>query len=440
MTGKLRVDRVILVEGRYDATALATQVEGLILTTDGYSIFSNEEKKALIRRLGRQRGLLILTDSDAAGFRIRHYIEKIATGCDIRHAYIPAVAGKESRKALPSAEGTLGVEGMPPATLRLALERAGVTAGHAQKNSLTYTHLYELGISGGPGSAERRRALLHRAGLPQRLSKKALLEVLDSLYSYEELKQLANQTKHDTAGKTEQPVLFWDFHGTLTLPEVTWYEVALEAAAEQMPHRPLTREVLEQHFSQTCLPWWTVPGRDTRHLAGSEAWWGHCEREFEGMFQNCGFTPEEAEQLAPILREKSLEPARYTLYPDAVPTLEALRERGYKSYILSNNFPELAQIVEALGIRHLFEGLIVSGLVGYDKPHPGIFAAAREMADGPQNPWMVGDNPHDDIAGAKAAGFTTVAAHGTKSPDADYEIGDLAEILHILPGGEGEGA
>lgn len=431
---KLRVGRVILVEGRYDAAALASQVEGLILTTDGFSLFSDEEKKALIRRLGKQRGLLILTDSDAAGFRIRHYIEKIAAGCDIRHTYIPAVQGKESRKAGPSKEGTLGVEGMPPGTLRLALERAGIAvetssaAKAGEDSSITYTDLYELGISGGPGSANRRRALLQKAGLPPRLSKKALREVLSSLYSRKELEEMVN-----TVDRQEKPVLFWDFHGTLTHPDITWFEVAMEAAAEQAPHRPLSRDTLEKFFSSTCLPWWTVPSGDTRHLIGTDAWWGHCKRGFEGMFRQCGFTPAEAAGIAPILREKSLEAHRYSLYADARETLETLRGRGYTSYILSNNFPELEQLVEDLGIRHLFDGVIVSGLVGYDKPRREIFERAKGVAGNPDEAWMIGDNPKDDIAGAKAAGFTTVAVHGTTSPDADYDVKNLSDIMTLLP-------
>ena len=104
---KLRINELVLVEGRYDAAALAGVIDGLILTTDGFSIFTNSEKQALIRKLGALRGVLILTDSDAAGFRIRHYIEKIARGCTIRHAYIPALPGKESRKNAPGKEGLL---------------------------------------------------------------------------------------------------------------------------------------------------------------------------------------------------------------------------------------------------------------------------------------------------------------------------------------------
>lgn len=185
---KIKLQEVLIVEGKYDAAALASLVDALILTTDGFGIFSDAEKKALIQTLGRRRGLILLTDSDAAGFRIRHYVEKIAAGSVIKHAYVPALPGKESRKAAPSREGTLGVEGLPPEILLLALEKAGATAVPAQPSSaVTYTHLYEWGLSGSPGNTARRRQLLTRLALPQRLSKRALCQVLSSLYSRQEL-------------------------------------------------------------------------------------------------------------------------------------------------------------------------------------------------------------------------------------------------------------
>ncbi|MDL2294886.1 DUF4093 domain-containing protein [Ruminococcaceae bacterium OttesenSCG-928-D13] len=188
MTERIRLREVVIVEGKYDAAALAGLIDGLILTTGGFSIFRDDEKKALIQRLGKERGLLVLTDSDAAGFRIRHYIEKIARGCEIKNAYIPALPGKEPRKAAPAAEGTLGVEGLPPEVLAEALRRAGVAADEtAPGEAVTHTDLFELGISGGPNSAEKRRALLQKLGLPPRLSKRALCQVLGSLYTRQAL-------------------------------------------------------------------------------------------------------------------------------------------------------------------------------------------------------------------------------------------------------------
>lgn len=193
---RLRVEEVILVEGKYDAVKLADLVDGLILTTNGFSVFRNEETKRLILTLGQKRGLIVLTDSDAAGFRIRNYIGKIAQNIPVKHAYIPAIAGKERRKASPSKEGLLGVEGVPAEAILQALRTAGARERAARAGrAITYADLYEWGLSGTAGSAQTRRAWLQAIGLPPRLSKKALCEVLNSLYTYEELVQLLPKTK-----------------------------------------------------------------------------------------------------------------------------------------------------------------------------------------------------------------------------------------------------
>lgn len=436
-TEKLRVREVIIVEGKYDATALAGFVDGLILTTGGFSVFSDEEKKALIRRLGGERGLLILTDSDAAGFRIRRYVEQIAKGCVVKHAYIPAVPGKESRKATPGKEGILGVEGMSRRVLAEALAKAGAGVEAAappgetgeKADPVTHADLYEWGLSGGVGSAGKKRDFLQRAGLPPRLSKNAMCRVLNSLYTKQEVEAMLRAE--------EKPVLFWDFHGTLSLPDITWFDVCMEAAAEHAPEAGLTRQVLEKHLHATCLPWFTHPDGDTRDVAGSGPWWAHCGEEFIKMYQTCGLAKPQAEQATATLREKILQHHRYALWPDAAQTLQTLQNRGYRSYVLSNNYPELEQVLVGLGIRKYFEGVLVSGLVGYEKPRPEIFEQARKAAGcpagGPAGVWMIGDNPADDIAGGKKAGFTTVAVHGAKAPEADHRVNELSEILALLP-------
>lgn len=192
---RLRIEQVILVEGKYDAAKLTAFVDALILTTDGFGIYRNRELQALLRTLGRQQGILLLTDPDAAGFRIRHFVTNLVGAEHVLQAYVPALPGKEPRKEQPGKEGLLGVEGVPADVLYKALLDAGAEpraprAGRA----ITYTDLYEWGLSGGAGSAGRRRALLKRAGLPPRLSKKALCELLGRLYTYEEFAALARQT------------------------------------------------------------------------------------------------------------------------------------------------------------------------------------------------------------------------------------------------------
>ncbi len=199
---KLSVKEIIVVEGKYDAVKLANLVDTLVISTGGFSIFTSQETRDLIINLGKKHGVVVLTDSDAAGFQIRNYIEKFAgvRNIEIKHAYIPAQKGKEQRKAKPAKEGLLGVEGIDDETILNALKNVCTEKAQsdnnlkqAQKNSarkITHTDLYELGISGTQGSAQRKRELLRKLGLPPRLSKKAMCAVLNSLYSYEEFAEL----------------------------------------------------------------------------------------------------------------------------------------------------------------------------------------------------------------------------------------------------------
>ena len=195
---RLRIEQVVLVEGRYDAAKLAGFVDALILTTDGFGIYRDKALQALLRELGRRQGILLLTDPDAAGFRIRHFVTGLVGEEHVLQAYVPALPGKEPRKARPGKEGLLGVEGLPAQTLHKALLDAGAaprTPRSAQDRAITYADLYEWGLSGTAGSAESRRALLQRLGLPPRLSKKALCVVLNRLYTYEEFARIAAEGK-----------------------------------------------------------------------------------------------------------------------------------------------------------------------------------------------------------------------------------------------------
>lgn len=188
---KLGISRALVVEGRYDAARLANLVEGTILTTDGFAIFRDHARQELFRRTARAQGLVILTDSDAAGFRIRHFVADLVGAAYVCHAFIPALPGKEPRKAQPGREGLLGVEGVPDAqivkALQTALASAPEWAAPPPARPITYTDLYEWGLSGGAYSAEKRRAFLCKLGLPPRLNKRELVQVLNTLYTYEAL-------------------------------------------------------------------------------------------------------------------------------------------------------------------------------------------------------------------------------------------------------------
>ena len=188
----LKLEQALLVEGKYDAARLANIVDGTILTTDGFRVFKDGALQKMLKRIAAAQGLIILTDSDAAGFKIRHFVTGLVGAGNVLQAYVPAIHGKEARKAEPGKEGLLGVEGVNDELilqgLTTALEsRTTCQNQTAQSRPITYTDLYDWGISGTANSAENRRVLLYRLGLPPRLSKKELLQVLNTLYTYDAL-------------------------------------------------------------------------------------------------------------------------------------------------------------------------------------------------------------------------------------------------------------
>ena len=189
---KKTIRDVIVVEGRYDKNALSQVVDATIITLGGFAVFNDREKLAFLRRLAEQRGLIVLTDSDGAGFVIRNYLKGALPRNRVKQAYIPDIPGKERRKRTPGKEGKLGVEGMKPAVLLEALRRAGATfadeetVGERRKDPITKADLFALGLTGGTDSAAKRRALLKRLDLPEHLTPNGMLEALNLLYGREE--------------------------------------------------------------------------------------------------------------------------------------------------------------------------------------------------------------------------------------------------------------
>lgn len=188
---KPSVREVILVEGKYDKNALSQVVDATIVTTDGFGVFKDRQRIAFFKRLAARRGLILLTDSDGAGFVIRNFLKGVIPKEQLKQAYIPDIYGKEKRKAKPGKEGKLGVEGMTQEILLDALRRAGATINDqpqtVRKASITKQNLYELGLSGTADSAFRRKALLQKLELPQHMSANALLQALNILMTKEEL-------------------------------------------------------------------------------------------------------------------------------------------------------------------------------------------------------------------------------------------------------------
>lgn len=184
------IREIIVVEGRYDKNALSQVVDAVIIETSGFGIFNDAEKRKLLQTMAEARGLIVLTDSDGAGFVIRNYIKGCVDPKLVMHAYIPDIYGKERRKSAPSREGKLGVEGMKPQVLLDALIRAGATFDDEENKKtaprISKADMYARGLSGREGSAEKRAQLIKQLGLPERLTADGLLDVLNATMSREE--------------------------------------------------------------------------------------------------------------------------------------------------------------------------------------------------------------------------------------------------------------
>ena len=193
----LKIREAIVVEGRYDKNTLAQIVDAPILETKGFGLFKDPKQLELLRCVAKKRGLIVLTDSDGAGFVIRNHIKSAIPAKYLKHAYIPDVAGKEKRKAAPGKEGKLGVEGMSPEVLLAALKNAGATIegeSTARGNDqITKQDFVEFGLSGGLNASERRKRLQNRLHLPEHMSANALLQALNLLLSREELAEIVRE-------------------------------------------------------------------------------------------------------------------------------------------------------------------------------------------------------------------------------------------------------
>lgn len=183
----IKIKQAVIVEGKYDKIRLSNIVDTVIVPVHGFSVYRDRETAELIRTLARTRGIVILTDSDSAGFQIRNKIKEIARGGSVINVYVPDIKGKERRKREPSKQGLLGVEGIDDDIILEAFRKAGVLAekSEAPKDPITKADLFDLGLIGAENSAQRRAALQRSLGLPERLSANMLLEMLNVMYTRE---------------------------------------------------------------------------------------------------------------------------------------------------------------------------------------------------------------------------------------------------------------
>ncbi len=194
MSEKIPIREVVLVEGKYDKITLSQIIDATILTTGGFSVFHDAEKRALIRRMGEERGIVLLTDSDGGGVQIRAYLSSLLPQEKIKHLYVPRIEGKEKRKRVASRSGVLGVEGMKPEVLRQLFEPLRADRPKQKGREITAADLYATGLSGKDDASAKREKFCCLAGLPP-LSAKALLSCANCLMTYEEFIALAKKVK-----------------------------------------------------------------------------------------------------------------------------------------------------------------------------------------------------------------------------------------------------
>ncbi len=190
----IKLECPVIVEGKYDKITLENIVDALIIPTNGFGIFKDKEKRQMIRCLAERNGIIVMTDSDSAGNIIRSHIKSIVGKAKIINVYLPPLMGKEKRKNAPSKEGLLGVEGYSKEDILRALEKSGVTSVKMSNNKkITKTDMFLLGLSGGESSSFKRQRLLKEMQLPQCLSPNAMLEVINTLFTYEEFIDFAER-------------------------------------------------------------------------------------------------------------------------------------------------------------------------------------------------------------------------------------------------------
>lgn len=192
----IKLDKPVVVEGKYDKIKLSNFIDAVIIETDGFRIFSDKEKRAFIKNLARTKGIIVMTDSDSAGFRIRNFIRNISSDGKVINVYIPDVFGKEKRKTEPSKEGKLGVEGLNKEIITEALTKAGVFHCESQKTDtrqVTTADLYEDGLTGNDNSRDKKQKLLKSLSLPSRMSNSQLLKLINTFMTYEDYKKAVGE-------------------------------------------------------------------------------------------------------------------------------------------------------------------------------------------------------------------------------------------------------
>lgn len=223
--------------------------------------------------------------------------------------------------------------------------------------------------------------------------------------------------------------IFWDFDGTLVLNS-KWSRSIIDTLDERYPGHGFTHQRVGAFLNED-FPWHFAE-RYHPELCTSEAWWGLVKPLLARGFIGVGYGKEESAAMSEEARQKILQSSYYTLYDDTFEVLETLKQKGWRHFVLSNNYPEMPEIVNGMSFGHLFDGVISSGMAGYDKPNPGIYKFALELAGNPDTVWMVGDNIKADVWGAEAMGIPAILVREPTTESVKYYAADLRQAAEII--------
>lgn len=224
-------------------------------------------------------------------------------------------------------------------------------------------------------------------------------------------------------------VLFWDFDGTLVYSESLWTGSVYKALLNHIKDTDITIEDIRPYM-RTGFTWHSYDSDHTAFI--DRAWWEQLEKHFSSIFTTLGIEENKANIISKDVREIILDVNKYHLYEDTILTLESAAKKGYRNYIISNNYPELDQTLLKLSLDKHFKDYIISGKIGYDKPRKEIFEAALKISRNPEKCFMIGDNPIADIMGAKNTNIPAILVHRDAQSNADYRFDNLKDILDVI--------
>ena len=224
-------------------------------------------------------------------------------------------------------------------------------------------------------------------------------------------------------------VIFWDFDGTLVHSNHLWSGSVYHALKQVCPDTDVEFAEIRKHMAHGFT--WHTPNEDYSDITGDK-WWEHMNAYFYSCYIALGVPADIAESATKNIRNIIKRKENYTLYPDAISTLKALKDKGFTNALLSNNYPDLQEVLEKLGIYDLFDSAIISAQVGYDKPRKEIFEIAKNLYPNTDAFYMVGDSVTADIIGGNNAGLTTILVHRGYDENADYCADELSQIPEIL--------